>query len=209
MHWKDGRSAITTGFLWEGKGYVPTDDAVHLKHLPSGVSAYPCAQAVFEEVNAFIVLALKVSSESATLLTHFCVASFFADVLAICPFLMLSGDSMGATSLLRLLGCVTRHPLLLADCGIHCTARELRPTRLILQANSRVDALLAPLQSPGFAISDRGLRQISGAVAIYVGDFELRSQHLEAGLLYSVPPTLRFFSPQDELRNGGKNSRMT
>lgn len=201
FHWKDGKSAITAHFLWEGERYVPADDAAHLKHLPSEANLYPSTRDLFEEVRAFIVLGLNLSIESATLLTHFCIASFFADVLPICPFLTLSGDSMGATSVLRLLGCVTRHPLLLADCGMYCTARELRPTRLILQADSRVDALLAPLQFPGFAISDRGLRQISGAVAVYVGDFELRSQHLEAGLWFPVPPTLRFFSPQDELRN--------
>ncbi len=117
---------------------------------------------------------------------------------------MLSGDSMGAASLLRLLGCITYHALLLADCATNSTAYELRPTRLILQADSRVDALLAPLQFPGFAISARGLRQVSGAVALYVGDFELRSRHLEAALFFPVPPTLRFFSPQDELRNALK-----
>ena len=102
LYWKDGESAITTGFVWEGKRYVPTDDAVHLKHLPSGAGPYPSTRDLVQEVHEFIVLGLNVSSESANLLTHFCIASFFADVLAICPFLMLSGDSMGATSLLRL-----------------------------------------------------------------------------------------------------------
>ena len=208
LHWNEGESAITPHFDCAAKRYVPREDAKHLKHLPSGASPYFSTRDLINEVREFIALALNVSTDSAAQLSYFCIASFFADVLPICPVLMLQGDSTSAVSVLRLLGCITYHGLLLADCGDHSSASELRPTRLILQAGSRVDQLLAALQFPGFAVSGGGLKQISGAVALYVGDFEWRSQYLESTLLFPVPPTLRFFSPQDELCYASKINKL-
>jgi hypothetical protein len=61
---------------------------------------------------------------------------------------------------------------------------------------------LAALQFPGFGIVDRGLQQISGATAVYVGDIELKSVFADVGLRLAVPPMLSSFSTQDEEREG-------
>ncbi len=83
LHWEDGESAISAEFFCGGKRYVPSHEAVHLKWLPSGASSYLSTRDLFEELQAFIVLGLNASSESATQLAHFCLASFFGDVIAL------------------------------------------------------------------------------------------------------------------------------
>jgi hypothetical protein len=59
---------------------------------------------------------------------------------------------------------------------------------------------LAALQFPGFGISDRGIRQVSGAAAIYVGEMEMKSLFADVGVWIPVSPLTRSFSTQDEER---------
>jgi hypothetical protein len=75
---------------------------------------------------------------------------------------------------------------------------ELRPTRLICQIDSRLSKHLAALQFSGFGVLDRGLRQISGASVIYVGDAELKTPFAEVCLQLWVSPANRSFGLQDE-----------
>jgi hypothetical protein len=155
---------------------------------------------LFKEVEDFIAKFSSLGEAEAAFLTFICFSSFFADCLSTSPCLLLFGSAVQAISVLRILGCVCRHPLLLAESRVRGLPQELRPTRLICQPDAGLDRLLAALQFSGFAIMDRGLRQISSASAIYIGNAELKSPFAELALSLHVSPTSRWFSQEDEER---------
>jgi hypothetical protein len=201
LHWSRGRPKIAPEHVFEGRCYVPTQGAAILRHLPSKPSPYGSTESLFKDVCKFAARSLAATEEEAALLAYFCFASFFCDCLTMSPCLFLFGPfCLLAISVLRFLGCICRHPVLLAEPTLHGLPRELRPTRLMCQPDPRLNRLLAVLQFPGFGISDRGLRQVSGAAAIYVGDMELKSLFVDAGVRIPVSPMTRSFSTQDEER---------
>ena len=201
LHWGGGRSKIAPEHVFEGRCYVPTEGAAILRHLPSKPTPYGSTEILFNDICKFAARSLTVNEDEAALLASFCLASFFCDCLTMSPCLLLFGPfCWAAVSVLRFLGCMCRHPVLLAESTSRALPRELRPTRLICQPDPRLNRLLAALQFSGFGISDRGLRQVSGAAAIYVGEMELKSLFVDAGVSMLVPPMLRSFSTQDEER---------
>jgi hypothetical protein len=201
LHWSRGRSKIAPEHVFEGCCYVPTQGAAILRHLPSEPTPYGSTENLFEGVCEFAAKSLAVTEDEAALLAYFCFASYFCDCLTMSPCLVLFGPfCLAAIPVLRFLGCICRHSVLLAESTLHGLPRELRPTRLICQPDPGLNKLLAALQFPGFGISDRGLRQVSGAAAIYVGDMELKSLFGDAGVWIPVSPMLRSFSTQDEER---------
>jgi hypothetical protein len=201
LHWSGGRSKIAPEHVFEGRCYVPTEGAANLRHLPSEPTPCGSTKILFNDVCKFAARSLTVNEDEAALLASFCFASFFCDCLTMSPCLLLFGAfCLPAVSVLRFLGCMCRHPVLLAESTSRALPRELRPTRLICQPDARLNRLLAALQFSGFGISDRGLRQVSGAAAIYVGAMELKSLFVDAGVWIPVSPMLRSFSTQDEER---------
>jgi len=125
------------------------------------------------------------------------------------PCLLLYASSpIDAVSILRSLGCVSRYPVLLASSGLSGLPPELRPTRLLSRSDSQLDRVLAALQFPGFGIEHRGVRQVSGATAVFVGDAELKSSFADTCLWMSVPPLPRLFSAEDEDREMGSIEKL-
>jgi hypothetical protein len=201
LHWSREQSKIAPKHVFEKRSYVPTQGAAMLRHLPSKPTPCGSTEMLFNDVCKFAARSLAVNEDEAALLASFCFASFFCDCLTMSPCLLLVGPfCVAAVSVLRFLGCLCRHPVLLAESTPHVLPRELRPTRLICQPDPGLSRLLAALQFPGFGISDRGLRQVSGAAAIYVGETELKSLFVGAGVWIPVSPALRSFSMQDEER---------
>ena len=201
LHWREGRSKIAPEQVFEGRHYVPTKGAAILRHLPSRPAPYRSTESLFKDICKFAVESLAASEEEAALLAYFCFASFFCDCLAMSPCLVLSGPfCLAAISVLRFLGCICRHPVLLAESRLNGSPRELKPTRLMCQPGPGLDRLLPALQFPGFGLSDRRLRHVSSATAVYIGDLELKSLFVDAGVWLPMSPTLRSFSPQDEVR---------
>lgn len=201
LYWRGGRSKIAPEHVFERCCYVPTEGAAILRHLPSEPTPFGSTESLFDDVCKFAARSLNATEEEAALLASFCFASFFCDCLTMSPCLVLFGPfCLNAVSVLRFLGCICRHPVLLAESTSHGLPRELRPTRLICQPDPRLNRLLAALQFPGFGISDRGLRQVSGAAAVYVGAMELKSLFGDAGVWMPASPMLRSFSTHDEER---------
>jgi len=201
LHWHEGRSTITPKLEFDERHYVPPENAATLRHLPSKPEPYTSTERLFEKVREFAARSLAADKDEAALLAYFCFASFFGDCLGNSPCLMLFGPFPGAAiSVLRFLGCVCRHPVLLADSGLHGLLRDLRPTRLMCQPDSGLSRFLPAMQFSGFEISDRGLPQLNGATAVYVGDSELKSLFANAGLQMPLSPLFRPFSPQEEAR---------
>jgi hypothetical protein len=76
--------------------------------------------------------------------------------LSFSPCVSLFGPPVQAVSLLRILGCICHHPVLLADFDVLGLPKELRPTRLIGQAGTRLDKGLGARSS-----RDLGIRRVN------------------------------------------------
>jgi hypothetical protein len=201
LHWSEERCAIAPEHVFAGRSYVPTTGAEALRHLPLRPVPYGSTESLFSHVCEFIAKSLGATEGETALLAFVCFSSYFCDCLTQSPCLLLVGDSsVPAISLLRVLGCICRHPVLLAASSLHGLPHELKPTRLICQPDPSLNKLLPALQFPGFGIVKRGLRQISGATAVYMGNLELKSPFADVGLCVPVSPTLNSFSTQDEER---------
>jgi hypothetical protein len=208
LYWSAGRAAIASEHVFEGRRYVPTAAAAILQHLPTKPIPYGSTESLFSKVCEFAARSLATAEEEAALLAHFCFASLFSDCLTMSPCLLLSGDCVAAMSVLRFLGCICRHPVLLAESKLQGLPCELRPTRLICQPDPGLNRLLAALQFRGFGIVDRGARQINGGTAVYVGNTELKSPFADVGLWLTVPATARSFSTQEEEREAATISNL-
>jgi hypothetical protein len=138
--------------------------------------------------------------EETDLLAFICLASFFAPWLSCSPCLLLFGSPVQAVSLLRILGCICHHPILLADFHVLGLPSELRPTRLIGQAGTRLDKVLGALQFSGFRVAKGEMRELAATTVVYVGESDLTSPFADVGFSFSVPPAIRLFSEQDEHR---------
>ncbi len=198
LRWAAGKFTIVPEFVHDGRCYAPTNAANLIQHLPLKPAPYLSTDTLFNEVADFITKYSGPDKEQAELLAFVSFASFFCDCLSTAPCLLLSGSPIEAVSLLRVLGCVCRHPVLSAGSSVVGLPPELHPTRLICQIDAGLDKHLAALQFSGFGIPERGLRQINGASVIYAGDVELKTPFAEVCLQLWVSPSNRSFGLQDE-----------
>jgi len=204
LHWDGKHATVAPEIGVGGRHYVPPEIDPSLwrrLRLPSGFAPYGSTTELFDRIRSLITKYSGLSDEYSRLLTYSTFASHFVDCLQTVPCVVLHGCADAeAIALLRLLGWLCRHPVLLTDAGLS-VPEYLRPTRLICQPHTSLEKLLAPLQLSGFAISRHGsLREISGATAVYVGDGELRSPFVDSCLWIPVAPTRELVSCYDEQR---------
>jgi hypothetical protein len=153
---------------------------------------------LFGAVVDFISQNTGLQEEEAVLLTSVCFSSFFCDVLSMSPSVLLFGAPLQAVSVLHVLGCVSRHPMLSTGSSVSGLPPELRPTRLVCQLDPRVEKQLPALQFSGFSIAGRSLRQVSGTTIIYAGEAEPDSPFAKLCLQLWIPPTARSFGRQEK-----------
>jgi hypothetical protein len=204
LRW-DGKSATVASEMIVGeRRYVPVENDPSLcRHLrlPSGIAPYGSTTQLFDRIRGLIAKYSGLSDRDSDLLTYFVFSTFFVECLETAPCVILHGcASAEAIALLRLLGCICRHPVLLTDAGVSIP-RCLRPTRLICQRYTNLEKLLAPLQLSGFGTSQYGsVHEISSATVIYVEDRELRSPCSDSCLRISIAPSGVLFSGIDAQR---------
>jgi hypothetical protein len=198
LEWKNTEISVSAEVACGKVRYTPTAAASLIKHLPGRPVAYERTEVLFAAVADFIEEKSGIDSCEATLLAFLSFSSFFCDCLDMAPCLLLRGAPLQAISLLRILGCVCRHPLLSVGSSVAGLPRELRPTRLICQPDAHIDKQLAALTLQGFGIIDPRPRQITAASVIYAGDAELRSQFADICLQLRVLPGNRIFGSKDE-----------
>src|SRR5438270_1221726 len=196
--YEDGQTTITPEQEYGGRRYVACENAREIRHLPSKLATYGSTGILFEGLREFIFQATAAPEDFCSLLTYFAVASLFCDCLNMAPCVLLWTPAvLDGIALMRMLSCLCFHPVLLANGILNTRTTDLRPiTRLLCQPNTELDALLGGLQFPGFL--DKGLRQISGATAVLVGNAELKSPFADTCLSISVPPLAKTFSLDDE-----------
>lgn len=198
LRYQKGQTTIALEQEYDGCRYVACESATEIRHLPSKLARYGSTRILFDRVREFIAKATAAQEDFCRLLTYFVFTSFFCDCLSLTPCLLLWTPAvLDGIAVLRTLSCVCFHPVLLANGTLTSVPPELRPiTRLLCQHDSNLDIMLAGLQFPGFL--GKGLRQISGATAVLVGDAEFESPFAETCLFISVPPLTNTFSLEQE-----------
>jgi hypothetical protein len=141
---------------------------------------------------------IGLTSPESALLTAWVCSSWFQDCLSSPPTLMISGPEIGsAITLLRLLACLCRRSLLLAD--VNRTAlfslMPLQPTLLVNQPGGSLkilDLWRSSNHRGVYVIGRRGeVRRLVGSKAVFVGMEDTSTDeaiHLTLPALHQLPP---------------------
>jgi hypothetical protein len=204
LFWNRKQAAFLHQVKIRSKCYVPLQvdqRIIRQLRLPERVLPYGSTTELFNVICGVVSVASSLASDQVALLAYFALSSWFPECLNTSPCLLLRGSSSAdAIALLRILGWVCRHSMLLADARA-AVPPELKPTRLICQADRHFDKLLAGFRARGFATSRNGLfDEMAGATAIYLPDRELQSNLADTCLSVSVSPGGRLLSSSDEQR---------
>ena len=185
LHWTNVESSTGRVFDLFGSRYAPSAGAGLIRHLPNTPLPYGSTAALFDEVSSFIAKYTGLASDDATLLTFVSFSSHFFDCVSMAACLLIFGPPIQAMSLLRVLACVCRHPILSSGSSVRGIPPELRATRFICQPDAGVDKELAALQFRGVNSFNGDPREISATTVVYAGDAEFKSPF--ADVCFSVP----------------------
>ena len=153
IHQKSGgKTTITREVVCDDYRYVATEAVRHIPHLPSEPMPSDSTAALFRAVADFIAKHSGLGEEEVALLAFFGICTFFCDCLTLAPCLLLFGAPFQAVTLLQVLACVCRHPVLSLGSSMSGLAAELRPTRMICQSDAGVERQLAGFQFSGFTL---------------------------------------------------------
>jgi hypothetical protein len=163
-----GRVSIDKSVECRGRLFVPRDRKLgvfsHIR-LPKGIAAYGEARSLFTRIGAVLCACLDIDPEPLELICFFILSSWFPEKLPVAPYLAVVGTPRsGKTTLLRLLGLLCRHSILVSD--ISCAAaydayQNTIPTLLIDETHTAADQkklmhLLRSGSTPGFVALRRG-----------------------------------------------------
>jgi len=196
LHISDGHKFATVPTVSHlGHTYAPASIATGLAQairFPSGSKSFGSAQKLTSTMLQFLTHYAHLLPDSAALLVAFALASWLTDSLPVAPILYLLGPDIEVRLVLRLMSCICRRPVLLADVDMASLATlpsRLNPTLLISQRNlgRRVTQILLASNNPHFRIA-RGRGQIYayGAKA-FCADLEFAN---ETGVQISLSPAL-------------------
>jgi len=139
--WDGSSATIGESVEYMGRIYAPLPiEPTILQRLrfPPGIARYGSIQRLFSEMRDAILRYGNVTDDGASLLTYFRIGSWFSDVLASAPSIVMSSAVAGeGVLLLRLLSCFCRRPLLLGEvsaAGLQSLPAGIRPTLLIQQS---------------------------------------------------------------------------
>jgi len=138
--WKKGAVTVGSQVEYEGRIYeAPQLDPVlyHALRLPGGCDGYGSARILIGDIKEVVTQYFPLPERHAELLARFPVTTWLSDRLPISPVLLITGiDESSAISLLRLLHCLCRHALLIAEMnatGLQRLPMHLSPTLLLSQ----------------------------------------------------------------------------
>lgn len=194
LHSWDGRRAYTGRELRHaGIAYSPRTvprDFLRLMRFPTPSIPFGSTKDLVSSVRKFVVTYLHLRPEAAELLVGFVLASWFSDCMSVAPVLHLFGPDSAISQVMRVLACLCRRALLLADVdlnGLASLPAGLGATLLINQRNlsQRVRRTLTASNRRHFSIV-RGSRFLSlyGAKVFSCND----SLVDERGIRLSIPP---------------------
>jgi hypothetical protein len=179
LFWDAHRKTIAHQLEHDGRLYrAPDLDETLLRaiHFPSDANDYGTARQLFSQIRKLFEQYVGLSSPESALMTAWCCSTWFQDCVSSPPTLVISSPDMDpAITLFRLLGCLCRRSLLLADitrAGL-LSVMALRPTLLINQSSapSRIWDLLRMSNYRGvFLVGNRGrVCNVACSKAIFLG----------------------------------------
>lgn len=165
LRWDGNNATIARRVEQEGRVYFPV--AVDPKifeglRLPSGIAPYGSTQELFTAVTSVFTVYCDLPAAYAELAAASVLSTFFADRLRLAPCVCIVGTAGSeATRLLRILGCLYRHPVLATDLdvsGLGSLVVRLRPTLVLHQAQlaTPVLRLMRASQLPDFRVLRNG-----------------------------------------------------
>jgi hypothetical protein len=135
---KGGRATIQNEFHYGGKVFVPRQLEPSLLaaiRFPTEIVRSGSTQEVFHELEECISTYIDLSRNQLVLVAIFVMASWFQDRLPVAPYLWLTGPpESGKTTLLRLLDCLCRRPVMAGDvtpAALYSLPTALIPTLLL------------------------------------------------------------------------------
>jgi hypothetical protein len=172
--------ANSTGKTLNGPSYrvPPMSPGVYRSLvLPTAPKLFGSARQLFSSIAELLEKHVPLPKPERSLVSYWAMATWFADVLQLCPTLVVTGSGSAANLLLRTLVAVCRRPLLLAD-ATAATLRalplgELLPTLLMRspQLSKQMIALLDDSTHPGYLVSSgKDFQQFYCPKCIYVGE---------------------------------------
>ncbi len=157
--------------------------------LPFGWRPYGSSRELFASIQHFLHGFLMLSEETSALLTYWCIASWFPDVLDFVPRLTITGPKYAADLLFQMLRCACRRPLLLAGLSPAVLKlipiRELMPTLFIYESrpSKRTEELLDAGDFRGyFFASGANMHQCYCARCIYLGEGHTSARSVSQGI---------------------------
>jgi len=165
--------------------------------LPSRSSGYGSARSLFAAITDLFQHHLDLPDRESSLLASFSISTWLADRLPTAPCLAISGpDQELGMDVLRLLGCVCRHSLMLAEItpgGFRSLPMELGLTLLLNQQEVRpnLQRLFRASSYPGLHLPGNGGRLVDlyGPKAIFCGN-DAALDTLRDGVIHiSVTPS--------------------
>jgi hypothetical protein len=223
----DGKSAL---LFWNGKSVRIVPQIDHLHHVyqpleldvslrrairfPSTARTYGSTKALFKGIASQFEHYIGLSAPEAAMVTTWITTTWFPDCLSSPPTLVVSGPDMShAITFFRLLGCVSRRGLLLAEfsrSSFRSLPMALRPTLLVNQPYlaRTMTSLLRASNYPGlFVPGNRGtVLDIACSKAVYWGMEGGADLWDDTALHLALPPARSGLPPlvareQDEIAN--------
>jgi hypothetical protein len=209
LFWNGHKGVVMSQIVCKGQIYRPIDLHSSLKNairFPVGAVSYGTTRKLFTEVARLFERHIGFSKPEATAIAIWSATTWFPDCLPSPPALLITGPAMSqAITLFRLLHCLCRHPLMLADVSrsaIRSLPMDLRPTLIVNQAHlSRtVTSLLWDSNYRGLFIPGRGgaVLDLVCSKAIFTAMADLPEQCNDQALHIALPPAHSELQPLDE-----------
>ena len=223
----DGKPAL---LLWNGKSVRIAPQIDHLRHVyqppeldvslrramrfPSAAKTYGRAKSLFKGVASLFERYIGLPAPETAMVTAWVATTWFPDCLSNPPALVVSGPEMShAITFFRLLGCVCRRALILAEFSrrtFRSLPMALRPTLLVNQPymSRTITSLLRASNYSGlFVPGDRGtVLDVACSKAVYRGMESEADLWDDTALHLALPPARSDLPPlgareQDDIAN--------
>jgi hypothetical protein len=198
--WHEDRQKIAPRIEYRGSVYeAPELDGSLRKAIrfPSDVKEFGTKKQLFAQMQILFERHIGLTSPESALLTAWVCSSWFPDCLPSPPTLMISGPETGpAITLFRLLSCVCRRSLMLADLNRTSllSLMLLHPTLLVNQPSwsLKFSELCRASNHRGiYVVGSRGkVHSVVGSKALFVGMADAESDeaiHLSLPALHRLP----------------------
>ena len=195
LFWRKRQQTIARHIRHRGRVYEATaanEMLLQAIRFPTGTAPYGTAHQLFCGVRDVFARFIGLDHPQASLLTAWTWSTWFPEFASSPPTLVISGpDANHAITLLRLLNCLCRRPLVLADInrsGLYA-AMQLHPTLLVNNPAQfpKIWQLLASANHHGvYVLGTQGkVHSVVGSRAFFIGMQEIGS---EGALHLALPP---------------------